>query len=507
MRIVQEDGMSRVTALIVALIISGCTQAPTTRQLALDAAAAMGGVDALRDVQVMQFQGGKGTRLRHGQTPRIGDQEPAAALSNVVETIDLAGGRAALDYEFAIPGFMQHRREVLTKRGNRLVGLESVDTRPLAVMSPGGLFSWGTQNNPAMLLRRNVISIVLAAVDSAADEAPQSRDRDGVGMKYGRASLPSGETVGLYFNPDTKLLSAYDVVDTEEILGDVPAVYALSDYRPVGPVMLPHKVTITKGGQPYAEVQFASAAVNPGDVSAVFAVPDTARAEVDRATGGEYSPIELVKAADGVMLARGYSHHSMVVEFPTFLAIVEAPYTEAQTATLLRELEAQYPGKPVRYAAPTHHHFDHIGGIRGLAAAGATILVEQGHEPVLRALLDSPHTNPPDALERRKQAKQPVGGVESYNGTRRIAEGSQTLELHGLQGNPHAAPIVIAYVPSRRVAFESDIWIPGVGMPGTPDAAHLLTSIQSRGLRVDVHVGGHGGIGPHSELVAAVARR
>jgi glyoxylase-like metal-dependent hydrolase (beta-lactamase superfamily II) len=195
----------------------------------------------------------------------------------------------------------------------------------------------------------------------------------------------------------------------------------------------------------------------------------------------------------------------MVVEFPAFLAVVEAPYTEAQTATLVRQLHAQFPGKPIGYAAATHHHYDHIGGMRGLAAAGATVLVEQGHEPALRALLDSPHTNPADALEMKTRATQPTGIIESYNGMKRVSEGAQVLELHAIRGNPHADPIVIAYVPSSRAVFQSDIWIPGVGAPGGPDSAHLLKSIQSLGLKVDVHVGGHGGVGPHAELVNAVA--
>lgn len=500
--------MSRRACMIAAATmvwIAGCTRTPTTTQLAQDAIAEMGGADRVRGIQTLQMKDGTGTRFRYGQTVRIGDPEEPAMLSNVIETADLANGRAALDYQFAMPGFMQHRREVLTKKGDAAVGLETVDTRPLAVMSPSGLFSWGTQNSPAMLLRRNIVTVLRAAADSAADEAPQDRDLNGAMLKYGRATLASGEPVGLYFDPTTKLLTAYEVTDTETMLGDVPAQYVLADYRDVGGVRLPHKITITKGGQPYADVQFASASINDPAALSVFSIPDAARADVDTAiAAGEYSPVTLVKVADGVTLARGYSHHSMVVEFPTFLAVVEAPYTEAQSKTLLRLLQTEFPNKPIRYVAVTHHHYDHIGGVRGLAAVGATILVEQGHEPALRALLDSPHTSPADDLETRRKAGQPVGGIEAYSGMKTVTEGTQSLQLHGLTGNPHAMPIVIAYLPASRIAFESDIWIPGVGVPASADSAHLLQSIQSLGLRVDRHVGGHGAVGPHSELVKAV---
>lgn len=495
-----------IVAVAMTIALAGCTKAPTTKQLTMDAVATMGGADALRGVQHLQMQGGQGTRFRHGQTPTIGAPEPPAMLTDVIETADLANGRAALDYSLAIPGFTQHRQEVLTKKGASPVGLENVEGRPLAVMSASGLFSWGTQNSPDMLLRRNVVSVLLAAADSAAEEAPQNRDLDGVELKFGRATLASGEEVGLYFDPASKLLTAYEVMDTETMLGDVPARYQLADYKDAGGVTLPHKITITKAGQPYSEVQFASATINDPAAVRVFAIPDAAQVEVDAAiAAGDYSPVTLVKVADGVTLARAYSHNSMVVEFPTFLAVVEAPYTEAQSKTLLRLLSAQFPGKPIRYAAVTHHHYDHIGGVRTLAAAGATILVDQGHDPPLRAVLSAPHTNPPDELEARRKASQPFGALEAFNGMKTITEGTQSLQLHAILANPHVTPMVIAYVPSSRVLFQSDIWFPGLGIPAGPDAAHLLKSVQSLGLRVDTHVGGHGGVGSHDELVKAVA--
>jgi glyoxylase-like metal-dependent hydrolase (beta-lactamase superfamily II) len=493
-----------VAAATTALV--GCTKAPTTKQLTLDAVATMGGADALRSIQHLQMKGGQGTRFRHGQTPTIGAPEPAAILTEVIETADLANGRAALDYSLAIPGFTQHRQEVLTRKGASPVGLEYVEGRPLAVMSPSGLFSWGTQNSPGMLLRRNVVSVLLAAADSAADEAPQNRNLDGIELKFGRATLASGEAVGLYFDPASKLLAAYEVMDTETMLGDVSARYRLADYRDAGGVRLPHKITITKAGQPYSDVQFASATINDPAAVRVFAIPDAAQAEADAAiAAGDYSPVTLVKVADGVMLARAYSHNSMVVEFPTFLAVVEAPYTEAQTSTLMRLLTTQFPGKPIRYAAVTHHHYDHIGGVRGLAAAGATVLVDQGHDPPLRAVLSAPHTSPADALDARRTAGQPFGALEAFNGMKTITEGAQSLQLHAILDNPHVTPMVVAYVPSSGVLFQSDIWFPGLGVPGSPDSAHLLKSVQSLGLRIAMHVGGHGGVGPHDELVKAVA--
>jgi hypothetical protein len=154
--------MRRAAILVfyVAFVAAGCTTAPTTKRLAQDAAGAMGGADRLQSIRAVSMKGGVGTRLRLGQTVHATDMEMPATLKNVVETFDLPSGRAMLDYELQLGAFGQHRKEILTKKNGKPVGLEDVAGRPLAVMSPDGLFSWGTQNNPSFLLRRNVVTIL-----------------------------------------------------------------------------------------------------------------------------------------------------------------------------------------------------------------------------------------------------------------------------------------------------------------------------------------------------------
>jgi glyoxylase-like metal-dependent hydrolase (beta-lactamase superfamily II) len=494
--------------MVAGLVVCGsaCSSAPTAKGLAQEAVTAMGGTDQLRGVQSLVMSGGSGTRNRLGQTVHATDPDGTGKLSNVIETLDLAGGRAALDYQIENDGFMQHRQEVLTKKNGKLVGLENVAGRPLAVTSPSGLFSWGTQNSPEFLLRRNVVTVALAAANSAAEEPPQDKMFNGRTLKSAGITLPSGEKATVFFEAESKLLAGYEVLDTESMLGDVTAQYILADYRAAGAVTLPHKITIVKGGKPYSEVQFKAASVNDAAAQEVFAIPATADAEVDTAiAAGDYSPVTITKVADRVYFARAYSHNSMVVEFPTWLAVVEAAYTDAQSHTLARVLQQQFPNKPIKYAAVTHHHYDHTGGVRTLASYGANVLVEKGHEPELRMILETPHTNPPDPLETKRKANHTVGALEVYEKKMVISDGGQSLELYAITGNPHVDPKVVAFVPNGGVLFQSDLFFPGVGVPASPEAVHLLKSVRELKLRVTTNVGGHGGVGPFSELEKAVA--
>src|SRR6266699_4157470 len=184
----------------------------------------MDGTEKLQGVKTLTMSGGAGSRLRLGQMVKASDEENPGQLKNVVEIVDLANGRASLDYELQNGGFMQHRHEILTKRGDNLVGIEIVGTRPVIATSPGGLFSWGTQNSPEFLLKRNIVAIALAAAQSASDGQPaQDKEFNGQMYKYGAGKTKSGEDVALYFDPQSKLLAAFALLDTETMLGDVQA--------------------------------------------------------------------------------------------------------------------------------------------------------------------------------------------------------------------------------------------------------------------------------------------
>jgi hypothetical protein len=73
-------------------------------------------------------------------------------------------------------------------------------------------------------------------------------------------------------------------------------------------------------------------------------------------------------------------------------------------------------------------------------------------------IVETPHTNLPDALENARKAGT-AGGLKLFTDKLVLSDGKQTLELHAITGNPHVEPKVIAYVPRvLRAAYlaESD---------------------------------------------------
>ena len=111
-----------IALALTALWLVGCSGV-AQRQVAQDAVTAMGGADKLMAIQSLIMSGGTGTRTKVGQAMTATGMDQTAQLTNNVETLDLANGRAAYDYDLVLGDFKQHRHEVLTKFGEGDAGL------------------------------------------------------------------------------------------------------------------------------------------------------------------------------------------------------------------------------------------------------------------------------------------------------------------------------------------------------------------------------------------------
>ncbi|MDC1528022.1 MBL fold metallo-hydrolase [Gammaproteobacteria bacterium] len=473
---------------------------PAARTVVETMLANMGGLASLRNINsIVMF--GNGTRNRLGQIPVTGGMDPDASLSWVTETIDFVSGHAAFDNDVVVgEGFSQHRTEALTTWQGQKIGWATTEGRPNIATSVNGLFSWATQNTPEMLLRRNPVSIAIAA-----DGASQGQTARQVSFNsrphWAIDTLLNSEQITIMIDQETGLLGGFTALDTETMLGDVDAEYRYSDYRPVGEVMLPFRHEIIKDGQAYSSMNYTEIRINDPSALAVFTVPEDITQQADQAVAAQaWAPLQWNQVSETVFHVVAFSHHSMVVEFSDFVAIIEGPYTEAQSMTLERLIEDNI-GKPIRYVIPTHPHYDHTGGLRGLAAAGASVLTAAGHEDEIRAIIESPHSNPPDALALRVAAGVEVGQVELFSGMTEISNGDQSLYLYEVETIPHVNPKVLAFVEADGILFQSDLFFGGPG----PDATALFNALQELELEVTQIVGGHGGILPYASLLEANA--
>ena len=300
-------------------------------------------------------------------------------------------------------------------------------------------------------------------------------------------------------------ISADHVVEKVEswidnpVLGDMHVETTYSDYRDFGGFRFPAKMVQKQGGFPVFELTITEAKANvPLDI----AVPDSVRQAVP-------PPVRVTteKLADGVWYLTGGSHHSVLVEFADHVALIEAPQNEERSTAVIAEVKKLTPTKPIRYLVNTHHHFDHSGGLRSYVAEGATIVTHKGNEAFYQQTFKAAHKLNPDRQARAKKKAK----IMAIDAKHVLSDGTRSLEIHHIQGNPHNTGIVMAWFPKERILAEVDVYTPlapNASQPATPNPAtvNLYENIQRLNLDVNQIAPLHGRLVTIAELRKTIGK-
>jgi glyoxylase-like metal-dependent hydrolase (beta-lactamase superfamily II) len=461
------------------------------REVLEAAIAAAGGRDALRSVRSVTRQG---SGMAHNQGQSLVPDPPYTTRAlEVTSVVDFANRRGATEtattQQGAIPG---KTRAVLAGDSGFTVNLV---TSAASAASPGGLAAMRTA------IRRDPAALLLTAESRAETLRHLGEDSfEGRAHEVLAFADSDGTQIALYFDSATRLLSKYETLADNPVLGDALSEVVFSDYRPVGGVKLPFRMVSRTAGETTQDLAFRDIQVNAAPAAGLFEPPSALVAGAPPAAGG----VTVRKLADDVYLAEGGSHHSLFVAFTDHVVLVEAPQGEERVSALLAKIAETVPGRPVKYVVPTHHHYDHSGGLRAAIAAGATVLTTPGNQAFVAKLAGGTRTIRPDALSRSPRPAV----VETFTTKKVLTDGTRTLELHDIGPNPHVREAVIAYLPQHRIAFQADlIALPAQGPlpPASPATVDFVRKVRQLGLQVDTIAGAHGRTGTMEEVAKAAA--
>ena len=161
------------------------------------------------------------------------------------------------------------------------------------------------------------------------------------------------------------------------------------------------------------------------------------------------------------------------------------------------------PATPLTTLVVSHHHFDHSAGLRAALADGLSVVTHEGNATFVTTMAGRPFTRQPDALAT---VKAPGLGLQTVPASRTLTDGTRSLVLYHLSGNPHSDTLLMAYLPKERVLIEADAWSPeGAGYH--PYAANLLEHIRRLKLDVTRIVPLHGAPATLRELETVVGQQ
>ena len=171
--------------------------------------------------------------------------------------------------------------------------------------------------------------------------------------------------------------------------------------------------------------------------------------------------VTVEKMADGVYLLGGAPANSYMVEFRDFLAVFEAPGSEARSLAVIEAVTKLAPDKPIRWLISSHPHFDHIGGLRTYLHIGATIVTHMKNLAFLNrdVLSYEPRTVNPDIVSLWPPTEVAEGyNYEAVQENYVITDNRRILRVYYVQPLQHVEGMLMAYLPAERIAFQADLF-------------------------------------------------
>jgi glyoxylase-like metal-dependent hydrolase (beta-lactamase superfamily II) len=244
--------------------------------------------------------------------------------------------------------------------------------------------------------------------------------------------------------------------------------------------------------------------VEPNNCGTPVLVPDAVRT-------ARFGPpaVTMEQLAEGVYLLGGGPANSVAVEFRNFVAVFEAPTSEARSLAVIEAIAARLPGKPIRYLVNSHQHFDHIGGLRTYLHIGATIVTQRKNIAFLnRDVLNyRPRTVLPDMVSLWPPTEVAEGyNYESFNENYVITDGTRMLQVFYVQPLRHVEGMAMAYLPAERIAIEADLFDTHEPPPPTPTPAmtSFYRTMRTLNLNVATIAPVHGRAVPMSTFLQAM---
>ena len=487
--------------------------------------------EGFRDPEMLVTLVTRGTiqQWEPGESSSVADlTKPDGGTSTFVQSWDHARAETRIEWKRPRPaGGTRDFAEIFSADGGYVIGNDSnFPAVKRTVGNPAAHTMSGLRLRVA--LREQERSQIVMAMHENPERISDYPAQTAGGKRYPAVQYRGDNgTFIVMFDPATKLPAVVRTRDFDHLMGDADYDMALSDWRTVEGIKLPHHVVYTLNGFKVFDETITSYDMNPSLAVDAFRAPAAIRGKavaaapigktpyqwiIRRLASGFYldsdalytddgNALSLMDVAPNISLVTGGTHNTLIVATNTYLVAFEAPGDDGQSQAAIALAKQKYPGKPFRYLVLTHHHIDHTGGLRAYAAEGATIVVGKGDGDFFRKALAAPRGTNAYAVGNYTPKVIEVADKWSVN------DGGREIDAFVLD-NPHAQGYLIPYVPDAKLGFVTDLWNPGAPvMNANPNLVALVSGVQKMGIQPERFAGGHGSVGNYADVVRVVGAR
>ncbi len=147
---------------------------------------------------------------------------------------------------------------------------------------------------------------------------------------------------------------------------------------------------------------------------------------------------------------------AVLADMKDFLVVFEPSASPEAGYALIDNIKKAYPGKEIKYCVVSHHHPDHMGGVRAFIEEGITIVTTKGNEAYIDKIAGNRHMFSPAV--RTKKNVIPKYLFINQNEYEIKALGSRTIRLYLLNKKSyHTDEYIISYIPSEKILIEGDL--------------------------------------------------
>jgi glyoxylase-like metal-dependent hydrolase (beta-lactamase superfamily II) len=199
--------------------------------------------------------------------------------------------------------------------------------------------------------------------------------------------------------------------------------------------------------------------------------------------------VTVEKMGNGIYMLGGGPANSYMVEFRDWVAVFEAPGNEERSLAVIEQIVKLAPNKPIRWLISSHPHFDHIGGIRTYNHIGATIIMNMKNLTFMnRDVLNyQVRTVKPDIMSLWPPTEVAEGyNYEAIQENFVITDNSRILRVYYVQPLNHVAGMLMAYLPTERIAFQANLFDTHEPPPAAPTPAMRSFWNQVQRMKLDV---------------------